>query len=315
MAEDSRVVSRASWVSVVFAVVIVLIGILVLSGKKDSVVPVYSATSGELDLAVVGGIVSADKHAPVASSGAARAVVAPHHLVAAEAIALGIKALAPSSPRVMVILSPDHFGKCPKLLCTTEGSFRTFFGDVSVAHKEVAMLLSRTDLVASSDLFTNEHGIYGVIPFIKHYMPEAMVVPIVVSQQGKGDARSRAEVVSLLGQLMQQNDVALVVSSDFSHYLPLPHANANDQNTRKVFCAGSDKEILELNNPRQSDCPLCLWVAVQEAKRYGFWNPAMIWHSNSAALLHNMSAQETTSHFAFVLSEYSSAQKNCDDVF
>ncbi len=264
--------------------------------------PVYSAGGESFNLAVLDGIVAADKIVSKEGKGVVRAVVVPHHLVASKSIALGIKALASGAPRLIIIISPDHFFRCPKLLCTTKGSYKTFFGDVSISEDSVVQLERSSNLVADSTLFTGEHGIYTIVPFIKHYIPEAQIIPIAVSQHGRGTEQDRNEIIEILKPLLDRKDVGLVVSSDFSHYLPLAESNKMDIKTENSFCSGNSQQILMLQNPSQSDCPLCLWILEQEAQRLGFWNPFLIIHTNSANLLHDTSAKETTSHFTFTLS-------------
>ena len=180
--------------------------------------------------------------------------------------------------------------------------FSSFFGTTTISDINVSDLEKNSDLVADSDLFKNEHGIYTIVPFIKHYIPEAQIIPIAISQKNRGSKQSRSEILKLLKPLLLQKDVALVISSDFSHYLPLAESNQMDAKTQKSFCSGNSDEILKLQNPNQSDCPMCLWVLEQEAKDLGFWNPSLISHTNSANLMHDISAKETTSHFTFVLS-------------
>ena len=193
---------------------------------------------------------------------------------------------------------------------TTQGSYHTFFGNAGISEPDVAELLRHTDFVASSDLFTEEHGVYSIVPFIKHYLPDAKIVPIAVSY-GRGNEKERADMVSALRTLLQKKDVALVISSDFSHYLALAEADAMDRQTQTTFCSGSSDEILHLRNPDQSDCPLCLWLLRQEAELGGFWNPTLLWHSNSATLLGDATVKSTTSHFAFALSDAPAPPGSC----
>jgi poly-gamma-glutamate synthesis protein (capsule biosynthesis protein) len=273
-----------------------ILGSRTLSKSSD---PVYSASADDLDLAVLDGIVGADKDFRQVT--ATKAVVVPHHLVASKSIALGVKALASSTPKIVIVISPDHYARCPKLLCTTKGSYTTFFGDVSIEDGLVNDL-EKSDLVSSLELFKEEHGVYTIVPYIKHYIPEAKIIPIAISQKTKGSEESRAEVLKLLQPLLSRKDVALVISSDFSHYLPLAETKKKDIKTQGSFCSGDSSEILNLENPSQSDCPLCLWILEQEAEQLGFWNPVLLAHTNSAELMHDASAKELTSHFAFALS-------------
>ncbi|MFA6521814.1 MAG: AmmeMemoRadiSam system protein B [Candidatus Gracilibacteria bacterium] len=264
--------------------------------------PVYSVTGNALDLAVLDGIVLAGKNISNEGGGITKAVVVPHHLVASKSIALGIKALTASSPRLVIVISPDHFSRCPKLICATKGSYKTYFGDVFTSKEEV-IGLEKSDLVADSNLFGDEHGIFNIMPFIKYYLPEAQVVSMVISQNGRGTEQERSEILELLKPLLTKKDTALVISSDFSHYLALTESNEMDKKTQNSFCSGNSQEILALQNPSQNDCPLCLWILEQEAKKLGFWNPRIVAHTNSADLLRDTSVKETTSHFTIIFSD------------
>ena len=282
-----------------------ILGSRTISKSSD---PVYSASADDLDLAILDGIVGADKD--FKSVTAIKAVVVPHHLVASKSIALGVKELASSTPKIVIVISPDHYARCSKLLCTTKGSYKTFFGNVGI-EENIVSDLEKSDLVSSSDLFKEEHGVYTIVPYIKHYIPEAKIVPIAISQKTRGSEESRIEVLKLLQPLLSRKDVALVISSDFSHYLPLAQTKEKDIETQGSFCSGNSDEILKLENPSQSDCPLCLWVLEQEAENLGFWNPVLLAHTNSAELMHDTSAKELTSHFAFALSSQSVPAGSC----
>ncbi len=290
--------------------VLPLVGIaLYLSLNKTQ--PVYSATDDSLDLAIADGIKQASNEQSAKADPRVRAVIVPHHLVAAKAIALGVKALDPSTKKV-VIISPDHFFRCAKMLCTTYGKFKTFFGELPVSTNGVDALIKNGDFVDQSSLFREEHGIYAVLPFIRYYLPNAEIIPIVVSQKSVGDTDLRSKILNLIEKLLSDKDTALIISSDFSHYLPLAESDSIDHKTIKSFCSGSSQEILKLNNPSQSDCPLCLWLSMEAAKDGGFWNPELIWHSNSANLLHDTSATSTTSHLTFLLTTDNSSG-SCHD--
>ncbi|MEI6190990.1 MAG: AmmeMemoRadiSam system protein B [bacterium] len=289
--------------------ILVLIFYFGLFQKTQNII-VYGATNNQIDLSVVSGIAMADREESAIKSGAVRAVIIPHHLIDAKSVALGIKDLSLSSPQKIIIISPDHFAKCPKLMCTTKGIFQTFFGDVIINNESVEYLEKFSDIVVDSNLFSEEHGIYGIVPFIKHYVPKAEIIPIVISQKGMGDQITRSRMISVLNNILSDKNVSLVISSDFSHYLPLAAAEQEDILTQNSFCSGNSQEILNLKNPAQSDCPLCLWLLEQEAKKLDFWYPNLINHNNSADLLKDYSTKETTSHFTFSFSD-SATSTNC----
>lgn len=239
------------------------------------------------------GIYRADRQPPEEDA-AVHAVIVPHHLVATESVALGVRALAQAAPEQIVLLSPDHFDACPSLLCTANTLYETPFAQVQ-ANEALLRLLDMSEMVSvKGELFRREHGIHAIVPYIARYIPEATVTPVVFSQRllWKADAN---ELLKLFGRLVDERTV-LVVSSDFSHYLPLDEADEMDSMSREAIENANLAAIARLRNPAQSDCPSCLWIIAAMAKERG-WTPKVRMHTNSARLLNEPGAGETTSHF------------------
>lgn len=308
MARTSRMVSNtACAVAILFAA----LALYFVLGTKHYYH--YPATDDALDGAVVSGITKVTKRSDAFTLPPARIVIVPHHLVAAETIAEGVARIhqTDSVVKTVLILSPDHFGKCTTLACTSRGSFKTFFGGVEIDDTAVSALLG-SDLFSESQLFRKEHGVFSIVPFVKHYLPEARVVPIVVSVKGTEWSEQRVALAELLEQLLQDEHTALIVSTDFSHYLGLAQAELRDVDTRKVLCSRVLSRIRALDNPSQSDCPLCVWVATTLGASKGTPHPYIFAHTNSATLLRDVTAQETTSHFGVIYSA-TADKKSCPE--
>ena len=244
------------------------------------------------------GLYAATKNIEVSAQHPARAAIIPHHLVSPEAMAAGIRSLIPGNYKRIVLLSPDHFAQCSTLLCTTNGIFKTAFGDVKTSEFGVRQLAESPLVTVEPRLFHREHGIFSVVPFIAHELPDVQVIPIVISQTLLW-SKDKDELMRVLSSLLDE-ETALVVSSDFSHYLPLSLAEQKDKETILAFISGDLDGIARLNNPQQSDCPNCLWIIASLAQEKGFFNPSVLLHTNSAVLLNDTSVKETTSHFAIV---------------
>ncbi len=247
--------------------------------------------------------------------GDTRIVVVPHHLVASEAIALGIHALrAEQSERVTVLLvTPDHFSACPTWVCTATGTFRTQFGDVPTDDGAVKKLAQESIVTVQPSLFDGEHGVHAVTPFVARYLPGARIVPIALAQHGTPPRAVRDALRASVRALFEASTTTLlVVSSDFSHYLPLKEADARDKETTAALCAGTSDDLLALINPSQSDCPLCLWLA-RELANAAHAQPSILWHSNSATLLKGAHASETTSHFVVAYQHGAYDTPRCGD--
>ncbi|HVW66549.1 MAG TPA: AmmeMemoRadiSam system protein B [Candidatus Peribacteraceae bacterium] len=227
-----------------------------------------------------------------------RGVVVPHHLTATTDIAAGIAMLKHQSFKRILLISPDHFHKCPTIICTVNAEYQTQFGTVRADPQLVDQLALSNLTTVEPDLFTNEHGIYAVLPFIKHYFPSVSVTPMVLSQDHPW-LSSSGDLLDSISALTEEKTM-VIVSSDFSHYLPLKNAQQEDEKTAETLFAGDLKGIARLDDPSQSDCPGCLWLLGSLAKEGGFYNPSVILHTNSATILGDPTVRSTTSHFAMV---------------
>ncbi len=222
------------------------------------------------------------------------AVIVPHHLTAARSIALGIRAIAASNPRTVLVVSPDHFYRCPTPVCVARGEFSTTLGTVRTRGDLVERLAASDLVTVDPSLFGEEHGIGAVLPFILHELPEATIVPVVLSS---GWFERKEDIRDLLADAVGRTD-AFVVSSDFSHYLDLAKSDAMDEATMETFFAADLDGIAKLRNPDQSDCPACLFAFASIALDGGFFNPSVLAHTNSARILNDLKTPGTTSHFA-----------------
>ncbi len=241
------------------------------------------------------GIYAADHRAVGKGTGTIRAVIAPHHLVAAEDDAVALRALAGQNISNIILISPDHYNKCPTALCTANADYETFFGHMRASPTVVKDLVASPLITNAPGLFNNEHGIYAVAPFIVHYLPGAPVTPLVVAIDYW---KTNKDAMLALLQAQAKAGTVFVVSSDFSHYLPYGEAEKMDALTKAVLVSDDLDAIEQLKDPSQSDCPACLWLLASLAKNNNFYHPDFLMHTNSAALLNDLNVKETTSHFA-----------------
>lgn len=255
------------------------------------------------------GIYKADQHIDASSTARIRALIIPHHLTASESIASGIKMLQRQSFKKIVLISPDHFHKCPTTLCTVDATYQTLFGDVSASMVAVETLLASPISTNTPALFVNEHGIFADIPFIAHYFPGVPVTPIALNTLNWKIDKDQLKV---LIESIVDDDTVLIISSDFSHYLPLDTSNKMDEQTAEVMFSKDLDGISNLHNADESDCPACLWALASIANDRGFYNPSIVTHTNSATILNNPKISSTTSHFSMVW--YENAHLSGDDL-
>jgi len=259
--------------------------------------PVVFANPYDSPQQLMVGIYAAEKHEePPPAERRIRALIVPHHLTATETIAAGIRMLRHQDFARVLLISPDHFDRCPTLLCTTGGTFQTVFGEVRTAPETLQALKSSPLVTDEPDLFKQEHGIYAILPYLAHERPGVPVTPLVISQTVPWKAERQA-LLEAVGRAVDETTL-VIVSSDFSHYLPLDQAQAMDEATAEMLFAKDLDGVADLKVPAQSDCPNCLWTLASLADARGFYNPAVVMHTNSALILNDPAVKETTSHFS-----------------
>ena len=95
----------------------------------------------------------------------------PHHLLAADLMAAAFARLQGHKyRRGVVILSPDHFHRSRSPFAVTRRDFDTVLGRVATDRAAVRQLLNHPS-VSESSLFSHEHGVRVLLPFIAHYCP------------------------------------------------------------------------------------------------------------------------------------------------
>jgi AmmeMemoRadiSam system protein B len=174
----------------------------------------------------------------------------PHHLLAADLIARGFWAAFGNTYDRIIVISPDHFNRSRRPLATTQRDIETPFGKTSNDTTATASLLSNQTLFDESDLFKQEHGIAALLPFAKHFFPNALVVPIVVSY---GSTRSDWDAaVAMISPLISPRTL-VVQSTDYSHYLPHQTAVRRDQETLNAIAANDVSLVDRFVQPDHMD--------------------------------------------------------------
>jgi AmmeMemoRadiSam system protein B len=125
-------------------------------------------------------------------------------------------------PRAFIIIGPNHRGVGSGVAVAGE-DFQTPFG-VMRLDKEIA---SRIRGVAEEDRAAHayEHSLEVQLPFLQYIFPEAMVVPIAMGFQ---DLETAKELAKEIRKAVEGKDVAILASSDMSHYISPAAAKKQD---------------------------------------------------------------------------------------
>jgi AmmeMemoRadiSam system protein B len=187
-------------------------------------------------------------------------ITVPHHLLAADLIARGVWAASGNAYDRILVISPDHFRRSRRPIATTRRGFDTALGPVDVDQAAAEVLINRADLVDDSDLFTHEHGITALLPFLRHVFPHTPAIPVTL---GIGTSREEWDTaVALLKQIISPHTL-VVQSTDYSHFLLPNVAQGRDQETLNVIAMDDPARIAGLHQPSHLDSKAAQYVQMR----------------------------------------------------
>lgn len=219
-----------------------------------------------------------------------QAVVAPHHLLAADVIATVLGYVAQRELRRIVLLSPDSFRRAPGGYHVASLPIQTVFGTSSPDLEGAAELKAAP---APISLFRDEHGLHAILPFLVKRFPGVPTLPVIIGANADEEAVGRLEhgLRELTGP-----DTLIVLSGDFSHYLPLEQAVARDQETLNILAAGDPAALVALREPDNLDNRVGLQIVMKLQRERGS-EPLVIDNRNSQSYVATR-ALETTSYIS-----------------
>jgi MEMO1 family protein len=226
-----------------------------------------------------------------------KAIVVPHHLVAADSIAKIIKMSSGRPIDQIIIIGPNHENAGVCAVNTVSAEWATPFGNVSTDDELVSDLAASTACQDGIEVFNHEHSVGAIMPFIKYYLPDASVVPVSLSSYT--DMEKIEGLVDWI-KINQSENSLIIVSVDFSHYLDINEADANDEITKDLINDKDLDRILLLNND-YVDSPASL-VSVLLYAKDRILKIEFIDHTNSFDFAIEKPS-ETTSHFTIAFTE------------
>lgn len=227
-------------------------------------------------------------------AGDIRAMIVPHHLLASEYIAGLMKEASKKEINHVIIIGPNHENVGQTVIASTLARWKTAFGDVETNEDLVLKLLSTYKEISNPGAFYSEHSVGAIVPFIKHYLPHADIVPIIINSYAEHkDAEKLADWLDK--NIME--DTLIVVSTDFSHYLNKAQAEKNDGITKDLINNRDTETIATLNND-YIDSPVSLATILLLAEKRN-WETNIIFHGNSFDF-NLVKPSETTSYFGVV---------------
>lgn len=227
-------------------------------------------------------------------SGQIRGAVVPHHLLADRLISRVFAELGKQNPSTVILIGPNHENLGGPVVTGFQG-WQTPFGVVEVKEETVNQLVQSQLAKKDEQVCGMEHSIGNLMPFIKYYLPNAKVVPVVLHHDLTLEEAGRLgkELAGLV-----KKDAVLVASVDFSHYLTWEEAEKRDQETLAAMKNRNLGQIFRMGND-YLDSPASLGVLFSAMEEKGIKEFTVLDHTNSGEILHS-SLAETTSYFTML---------------
>jgi len=263
-------------------------------GEQTEILPSHFYDPGQFNLSLtrLGQLTEAFPDRPV------KAGIIPHDLSHGEYIAHFFNNLSPQSPEYIILIGPNHYERGATPVITSSAAWSTPFGVVQAAGGPINRLLSFEAIGQDNQVMVDEHAIAGVMPYLKYYLPDTKVIPLILKSELT--AQDIKQLVEILDQSLPDN-AFLLAAVDFSHYLTAVEAEQNDQVTARAMQSFDYQKILSFG-PRFNDfldSPPSIALLLDWAKSHGLDKSSIIYNTNSARLA-NQPELPTTSYFEMV---------------
>lgn len=219
----------------------------------------------------------------------ARGVLLNHHLLAAPYIAEALGVIATDAPVTVVLISPNHFSAGRDTVITSEAEWETPYGLMQPDLEGIRALTKSGAAYVDEAPFEYEHGVTGVVPFIKRSLPRAKIIPLIVND--RLPVLAAQELAKRIHILLPQN-VLVVGSFDFSHYLPSRAAQFHDELSLSAIQHFDYGALSRLDIDSRPG--LALFLQMMEERNASQFT--LFEHTNSAELTRAWDTLETTSY-------------------
>jgi AmmeMemoRadiSam system protein B len=142
--------------------------------------------------------------------------VVPHAgLMYSGHVAAALYAIA-DLPKRLIILCPNHTGAGHFAAINREGAWRTPFGDATIDTQLADALMSRTNLLhEDTRAHAREHSLEVQLPFLQRVLGDFTFVPICLGAHRYDYAE---EIGRAIADVVRDDDIAILASSDLNHY-------------------------------------------------------------------------------------------------
>lgn len=159
---------------------------------------------------------------------APRVFIVNQHVLAAHLIAQQFALAADDTVKTVVVITQNNWNAGTADAITSNYGWKTTLGDIKPSTNIAEDLVKNNLAAIDESIFSKEHGITGVIPYVAHAFPNAKVVPIVIRD---GTSNTITDGIAAELSKLDLKNTVIVGTIDMSHYLPKYIADAHDRLT------------------------------------------------------------------------------------
>jgi AmmeMemoRadiSam system protein B len=176
--------------------------------------------------------------------------VIPHHLLAGQMIASFFKTAAENRQlepvETIIIIAPMHYDDTNTVLCTTLSDWAAPFGITRTEQGFSECFISNLGAEICDYNMQKDHSAAALIPFVKHYFPEAAVACLLIEANAPFDLPER--LAPLLAEFAEEKNCLFLFSVDFSHYLKPSQTAQKDEESRAAIFENDTGRIAFMTN-------------------------------------------------------------------
>jgi AmmeMemoRadiSam system protein B len=189
-----------------------------------------------------------------AADAAKKGGIVPHHLLAGRMIANFFVSLAQDPPGTIILIGPNHKLAGTNEIQTSCADWITAFGTLEADDEIVRELTERLGASENEGLMEIEHSISSLVPYIKYYMPDTKIVPVLL--HGSYTQQKAKELGALLAEIAAgKSDIFILASIDFSHYLDIAEADRMDEMTLDAISSWDLDKLGMMTNDNLDSVP------------------------------------------------------------
>lgn len=223
----------------------------------------------------------------------ARGGIIPHHLFPSFILSDFFPRLAKENPKRVIIIGPNHREEGKYKILTSQFAWNTPYGAVLPDMDVINKFKDKGLVHVNETVLENEHSVAGIMPYVKYYLPDAKVVPLIL--RSTMDDSEIAKLSEDLADIADKNTF-IIASTDFSHYLDAQTAAANDKITLNVIENFDYDKLYRFSNG-YVDSPASVAVLLKTLQIFGSTKFNLFFNTNSG-LIENAPYSQTTSYFS-----------------